>query len=134
MTKPAHHKLPECYVNYALNQLLARFASYPCLEVLCEQTYADVEYDGINDTIYFVMDSRYVYSQLDQDVNVGGIIARTEKKGNINEVTLTKDYSGQYNITSQNKEELKELTKASTPYKIIISDSGGNIININVTN
>jgi len=90
--------------------------------------------DGANDTIYFKIESRYVYSQPGEDVDVGGIVANTEKKGNINEVTLTKDYSGDYNITIQNKDELKEMTKAPTPYKIIISDNGGNIINMDVTN
>ena len=89
--------------------------------------------DGENDTIYFKMESRYVYSQPGEDVTIGGMTANTQKKGNINEVTLTRDYSGIYNITFQNKDQIKEMTKASTPYKIIISDSGGNMINIDVT-
>jgi len=90
--------------------------------------------DGVNDIIYFKMESRYLYSQPGEDVNVGGITANTEKKGNINEVTLIKNYSGVYNITLQNIDQLKELTKAATPYKIVISDKGGSIINMDVTN
>ena len=89
--------------------------------------------DGANDTFFFKIESRYVYSQPGEDVNVGGIIANTQKKGNINEVTLTKNYSGEYNITLQNMDELKEITRAATPYKIIISDRGGNVINMDVT-
>ena len=89
--------------------------------------------DGLNDTIYFKMDSKYVYSQLGEEVDVGGITATTEKKGSVNEVTLVKNYSGEYNITFQNKEELKEITKASTPYKFIILDKGNNTINVEVT-
>lgn len=90
--------------------------------------------DGENDTIYFKIDSRYVYSQLGEEVNVGGVVATTEKKGSVNEVTLIRNYSGEYNITFQNKEELKEITKASTPYRFIILDKGNNIVNIEVTN
>ena len=89
--------------------------------------------DGENDTVYFKMESRYVYSQPGENVNVGDIVARTEKKGNINEVTLIKNYSGVYNITYQKREELKEITKAQTPYKIIIADKGGNVIDMEVT-
>ena len=90
--------------------------------------------DGVNDKIQFKIESRYVYSQPGEDVNVGGIIANTQKKGNVNEVTLIKNYSGEYNITLQNRDELKEVTRASTPYKFIISDKGGSVINIDITN
>ena len=90
--------------------------------------------DGQNDSLFFKIQSKYVYSQPGEDVNVGSITARTEQKGNINEVTLTRSYTGQYNITFQNRDEAKEVTRSSTPYKIIISDQGGSVINIDVTN
>ncbi|MEK6841940.1 MAG: hypothetical protein AABX91_02195 [Nanoarchaeota archaeon] len=90
--------------------------------------------DGKNDTIFFKMDSKYIYSQPGENINVGGIIANTEKRGNIHEVTLIRNYSGEYNITFQNKDELKEITQASTPYKFIILDKGNNTIDIEVTN
>ena len=90
--------------------------------------------DGGSNTIYFKIESKYVYSQPGEYVTVGSIIANTAKKGNINEVTLTQDYSGEYDIKLQNLDTLKTLTKASTPYKIIISDNGGSVINIDVTN
>ena len=88
--------------------------------------------DAPNDTIFFKIESRYVYSQPGENINFGDIIVRTENIGNINEVTLTKKYSGIYDITFQNKEELKEVTRASTPYKMVISDKGGNVINFDV--
>ena len=90
--------------------------------------------DGVNDRLYFKIESRYKYSEQGENVSFRGIIANTEKKGNINEVTLIKSYSGKYNITIQNRDELKDVTRASTPYKFIISDKGGSVINIDVTN
>ena len=90
--------------------------------------------DGQNDTIYFKMDSKYVYSQPGEYVQVGGLTAITNKKGNINEVTLISNYSGDYNITVQNTESLREVTRASTPYRFVISDKGNDVINIDITN
>ena len=90
--------------------------------------------DGKNDTIYFKMDSKYIYSQPGQSVVVGGITATTEKKGSIYDVTLVKNYSGTYNITFQNGDEIKEMSKASTPYKFTIVDKGNGVIDVEVTN
>ncbi|KKM81024.1 hypothetical protein LCGC14_1333920, partial [marine sediment metagenome] len=80
--------------------------------------------DGENDKIFFEIESKYTYSQPGEDVSVGNIIARTEEKGNINELTLTIDYGGGYDITFQNQDELKKISKASTPYKVIIKNMG----------
>lgn len=93
--------------------------------------------DGKNDKIFFEIESRYIYSQPGENVSVGNIVAYTEKKGKINEVTLTRDYKGVYNITFQNLDELKRIGKASTPYKILIEDKGEDasrktIVNIKV--
>jgi hypothetical protein len=90
--------------------------------------------DGENDTIFFKMDSKYVYSQPGEKIYVGGVLTNTEKKGSVNEVTLIRNYSGEYNITFQNRDELKEITRASTPYKFIILDKGNGTINVEVTN
>jgi len=93
--------------------------------------------DGENDKIFFEIESKYTYSQPGEDVNVGNIIAHTEEKGNINELTLTIDYAGKYDITFRNLDELKKISRASTPYKIIIKNMGEDafkktIINIEV--
>lgn len=95
--------------------------------------------DGENDKIFFEIESKYTYSQPGEDVSVGNIIARTEEKGNINELTLTIDYGGGYDITFQNQDELKKISKASTPYKVIIKNMGEDafkktIVNIEVIN
>jgi len=91
--------------------------------------------DGINNKIVFEIESRYVYSQPGKEVYVGGIIAYTEKKGKYNTVTLTKDYSGKYNITYDGSDEIKSLNKASIPYKIFILNKGktGNETVIDIT-
>ena len=95
--------------------------------------------DGENDKIFFEIESKYIYSQPGEDVNVGNIIAHTEEKGNINELTLKIDYAGKYDITFRNLDELKKISRASTPYKIIIKNMGEDafkktIINIEVIN
>ena len=63
----------------------------------------------------------------------------TEKKGKINDVTLTRNYEGEYDITYQNMNELKKIGRTSTSYTLLIANKGENalnkiIINIEVIN
>ncbi len=95
--------------------------------------------DGANDKVVFEIESSFEYSQPGEDVNVGEIVANTAGEGKLKDVTLTLDYSGRYNIAYQTADELKEITKASTPYKILISnigedESGLTIINFELGN
>lgn len=83
--------------------------------------------DGINDKIIFELEGRCEYSEPEKDISVGDIIIRTEEKGELNLVTLTKDYSGTYGILYQNKDEEKSITKSPTPYKLLISNTVGGI-------
>jgi len=80
--------------------------------------------DGENDRIFFQLDSRYEYSEPGQNVTSGNILIQTKDLGKINEVTLIKDYYGEYNITFQNTQELGKISKASTPYKLLIVNRG----------
>ena len=94
--------------------------------------------DGKNDRLFFELESRYTYSEPGQNITSGNIIIHTEKIGKINEVTLTRDYKGEYNITFQNTHEIGKISKASTPYKLLITNkgedgSGKTIINIGVS-
>lgn len=88
--------------------------------------------DSESDKLVFKIESRYEYSQPGQNINVGNIIASTEQKGKIYDVTLLRDYSGLYNITSNGADIVKEINRAATPYKITIAqkgeDSSGNIV------
>ena len=80
--------------------------------------------DGENDRIFFQLDSRYEYSEPGQNVTSGNILIQTKDLGKINEVTLIKDYYGEYDITFQNTQELGKISKASTPYKLLIVNRG----------
>ncbi len=80
--------------------------------------------DGENDKIFFEIESRLIYSEPGKNVTIGNIVVFTEKNGKINEITLTKDYSGEYDITYQNKDELKKIGQASTPYTLLIVNKG----------
>lgn len=79
--------------------------------------------DSPNDLIIFELDGRYAYTEPGADVKVGNIIARTEQTGRLNRVTLISNYS-MYNITNQNKEDIKTIGKSPTPYTLTIQNKG----------
>jgi len=94
--------------------------------------------DAVDDKIFFELESKNQYSQPGENVSIGKIIVHTKGEGKINIVTLTLDYSGEYNINYQGKEEVKTLSKAPIPYGLSISDRGADsggktIINMEVT-
>ncbi len=80
--------------------------------------------DGVNDVIYFELDSKFVYSQPGEKIEIGDVIVQTEKRGEINKVTLAILYDETHNITYSGKEELKSLSRASTPYKLLLANKG----------
>ncbi len=89
--------------------------------------------DGIADDIIFEMKSRSTYTEPGKDVNLGGIIVHTKKRDRLNLITLKSNYSNLYNITFQNKDEIKKINKGPTPYKLSISNEGRNkIINSSI--
>jgi hypothetical protein len=57
--------------------------------------------DGINDRVLFEIESRYTYSEPGKNISHGNILTHTQKQGKLNIVTLTSDYSGDYNIIYQ---------------------------------
>ena len=95
--------------------------------------------NGETDILFFEIESRNVYSEPGENVTIGNIIVFTEEKGKINDVTLTLDYEEDYNLTYQNRDELKMISAASTPYTLLITNKGKDssnktIINMEVTN
>jgi hypothetical protein len=88
------------------------------------------------DKIVFQMDSKSEYSEPGKVINDGDVRVFTEKKSGYNTVTLTIDYSENYNLKFEGRDELKTLSKSSTPYSLSISndgqDSDGKII-LNMT-
>jgi len=81
--------------------------------------------DGESDQIIFEMESKHVYSEPGIDVNIGGLVAHTEKKGKFNLITLTNNYS-EYNMTYREKDVIKTINKATIPYKLSIENAGEN--------
>lgn len=91
--------------------------------------------DGVNDIISFKIEGKHTYSEPGEDVFDGNLIINTQKTGNYNVVTLTRDYSGEYDLTYQEKDELKSITKSSTSYELLIANKGGDpqVINFEFT-
>ncbi len=87
--------------------------------------------DSENDTLVFEMESQYVYSEIGEEIKIGGIAALTEKFGSTNRITLKSNYTGAYNITHNLNEETKTISAAATPYKLVIENNGGAKTNIN---
>jgi hypothetical protein len=85
--------------------------------------------DGVNDKLIFILEGRYVYSQPGKVVDLGRITALTESRGKYNQITLTKNYSGNYDIMyNKNPNGEKTFGKSSTPYKIFITNLGESYI------
>lgn len=81
---------------------------------------------GINDDIVFEIESRYQYSEPGSAYSEGDLDILTTKKGDLNIVELSRDYSSGYDITYQQVNNLKTFSKASTAYEVIISNNGLN--------
>jgi len=90
--------------------------------------------DGENNKLFFEIESRHIYSEPGKNVTIGDVIVLTEKKGKINEVTLTRNYEGEYNLTYRNMDEIKEISKSSTPYTLLIANKGEDASNKTIIN
>ena len=95
--------------------------------------------DGENDKIFFELESRYEYSQPGLNISIGNIIAKTEEKEKIYDVTLIQNYLEEYNIRFKNNDELYSIKRAATPYRILISNKGRDelgkiLINVEIIN
>lgn len=87
--------------------------------------------DSENDRLIFEIESEYVYSQPDENISQGVITVNTDQKGDLSIILLSLEYAGVYNLSYEFKDELKTLGKSSTPYKLFISNRGGETTNIN---
>ncbi|MBA7615531.1 hypothetical protein ES703_22812 [subsurface metagenome] len=90
--------------------------------------------DGENNKLFFELESRHTYSEPGKNVTIRNIIVLTEKRGKINDVTLTRDYEGEYDITYKNTDELKKIGKTSTSYTLLIANKGENALNKTIIN
>ena len=80
--------------------------------------------DGENDKLFFEIESNNQFSEPDEQIDIGGIEVVTQTRGNYNLISLTKDYSDQYNIKYDGREESKTITKAAIDYTLSISNDG----------
>ena len=80
--------------------------------------------DSENDKIIFEMNSEYAYSEPGETVQIGNVVALTESRGKNSKITLSRDFSVEYNLTYNGKEASKTLGKASTPYKLFFTNEG----------
>ena len=78
-----------------------------------------------NDSLVFEMKSRYQYSQPKQIYHEGALAIYTDTDGKYFPITITLNYSGNYNITYNSMENQKIISKSSTPYEIFVSKKGG---------
>lgn len=80
--------------------------------------------DCVNNKIIFELESKSLYSEPGKNISDGDIIVLTQKRTGYNLVTLTRDYSSQYNLKFEGNDILKMISKASNPYKLSILNEG----------
>lgn len=93
-------------------------------EVEMKLNEGTLKISGIGDRIVFEMESRYQYSEPGADYTDGNLVISTEEKGELNVVSITREYSSIYNITYSDEETIKTVSKAPTPYKLLILNKG----------
>ncbi len=79
--------------------------------------------DGKNDMLLFELEGKHTYSEPGVEITEGNLKIYTEQKGKLNFVNITRTYEN-YNITYNEKDSLKSLSKASTSYNLIFSNNG----------
>ncbi|MBU2616693.1 MAG: hypothetical protein KKB79_01790 [Nanoarchaeota archaeon] len=79
--------------------------------------------DGTNDKIIFELESIYEYSEPGSDVQVGNLIVHNEKTGDINNLEISMTYDS-HNIKLSGEDESAKIERSSTPYRLIITNSG----------
>jgi type II secretory pathway pseudopilin PulG len=90
--------------------------------------------DAINNKIFFQLQSTYQYSQPGENVSIGKIIVNTQGQGKINIVTLTLDYTGEYDLNYMWTKDVKTISQAPTPYNILIADNGADSQRLEIIN
>jgi len=84
----------------------------------------ELQIDGEGDKFIFKLESKIVYSEPGKNISDGSVTVLTEQKSGFNLVTLTTDYGNNYNIKYNGRDEVKSISKASTSYKLSISNEG----------
>ncbi len=89
----------------------------------------DLKIEGVSEKILFEMESRLTYSEpstteLPKIIKSGNVEIETKTSGKFNKITLTDDFSEDYNITFALKDEPKTISKSPVAYTLKISNLG----------
>ncbi len=83
-----------------------------------------MEIDGIQDKISFELESQSIYSEPGKEIRDGSIIILTETRTGFNLISLTMNYSENYNLRFNGEDQIKIIPPAAIPYKISILNEG----------
>ena len=86
--------------------------------------------NGQNETVIFEIETEYLYSQVDREVESGGLTMITNQDGSIYNVVITANYS-EYDLTFNDENSIHRITEAPTSYRISIENKGGDKTKIN---
>ena len=84
-----------------------------------------ININGENDTLIFSMESRALYSEPGQEYIEGDFKILTIEKGKYNQITVTRNYTGDYDLLYKGKNDSKIITRASNQYNFFITNLGG---------
>lgn len=83
--------------------------------------------DGGTDKVAWIMETKYLYSEPGETINVGNIeITTTEKSENLWEIKLESDYSDLFDIQFEEKDTEKRFGESSAQYQISLENLGSN--------
>ena len=87
--------------------------------------------DGLEDKIYWIMDTNYLYSEPGEEITAGNLKIYTTEKGNAWEITLEIDYKGIFDLKFDGENKLKIFEKSSADYRISLENLGSSVTIIN---
>ena len=91
-----------------------------------------ITFNGEENTIEFLMESRALYSEPGQEFLEGNLKILTIEKGKYHNVFITRDYDGEYDILYKGENISKVIPRASSQYDFYIENKGGATRQINI--
>ncbi len=88
-----------------------------------------LEINGNENSIFFIVNSNYKYSEAGQEIKEGKVLVKTEGVNEGYKTTFKLNYSS-LNLTINSKEVIESLEASTTPYKLIILNKGNFNIDI----
>ena len=83
-----------------------------------------LEVQGENDTLFFEIESTYMYSEPGTEIEDGNIVVNTRKRGENYVTSLSENYSSSYNITYLDSDDSKTISTAAATYTLFVSNNG----------